>query len=448
MEIRLPNTVKKAIDLLEAAGFEAYCVGGALRDFFLHTEPKDFDLATNATPEQMETVFFDFHCIRTGIRHDTITVHIEEDYIEITTYRYSSTSIHGDLSYRDFTINSMAYSPSKGLVDPFHGLQDLQNHILRFTGSAVKRIQEDPLRMMRIVRLSCHLHFSILEEDYREIQKYAYLLPRASKERIREELTKILMSGSCGIEKLYEAGLLKTIEPCLNELFSCAQNNPYHYTDVGHHTLDTLRYLDTLIDDNKVALSQWEERTIRYTLLLHDVGKLETKTTDEKGVDHFYHHPQSSVHMARSFLEKYRFSKQETQRILTLIEYHDYHLSLNQKGLRKILLKHRLYPEIMHPLLIVKLCDAKAHTHPEEMIERILSFEKMYNEFTDTKPYKISDLSIDGNRILKLCPGLDPVNIPLIQKECLDLVFYQPEKNTNEFLSRFVEKNKSRYLHM
>ena len=447
MEIRLPDTVQKAIKLLEMAGHEAYCVGGALRDSLLQREPKDFDLATNATPEEMEVVFSDFHCIRTGMRHDTITVHVEDDFIEITTYCHLSSSIQEDLGYRDLTINSMAYSPSDGLVDPFHGLQDLQNQILRFTGNAFERIQEDPLRMMRVIRLSCQLDFSIMEEDYQQIQRLAGLLPSISKERIRDELTRILMCGSKGIETLYEVGLLQFIESCLSEIFSCSQNNPYHYTDVGHHTVDALKYLGILLGKGKVTLSDWEEKTIRYALLLHDIGKPETKVTDEKGLDHFYGHPQSSVHMARPFLEKYRFSKLEINRILTLVEYHDYHLSLNQKALRKVLLKHRLYPEIMHSLLIVKFCDAKAHTYPEEMINRILTFQKMYNEFTETRPYKISDLSIDGNRILKLCPGLDPVKIPLIQKECLNLVFYEPEKNTPELLSRFIQKNKRRYLH-
>lgn len=429
------------------AGFEAYCVGGAVRDSFLQREPKDFDLATNATPEEMEVVFSDFHCIRTGIRHNTITVHIEEDFIEITTYRYLSSSIQEDLGYRDLTINSMAYSPSDGLVDPFHGLRDFQNRIIRFTGDATERIQEDPLRMMRVIRLSCQLDSSIVEEDYRLIQRLAGLLPSISKERIRDELTRILMYGSKGIEALYEVGLLRYIEPCLSEIFSCSQNNPYHYTDVGHHTMDALNYLDILLGKGEVTLSDWEVKTIRYALLLHDIGKLETKITDEKGFDHFYSHPQSSVHMACSFLKEYRFSKQEIDCILTLVKYHDYHLSLNQKSLRKVLLKHRLYPDIMHSLLIVKLCDAKAHAYPEEMIKRILSFQKMYNEFTNTRPYKISDLSIDGNKILKLCPGLDPIKIPLIQKECLNLVFYEPEKNTSELLSRFIKKNKRRYLH-
>lgn len=446
--MKLPNPVNKAIQLLEKADYEAYCVGGAIRDLFLQKEPKDYDFATNATPKEIENVFSTFHCIRTGNRHDTVTVHIDEYFIEITTYHCNSSSIYEDLGYRDLTINSIAYSPSVGFIDPFSGIIDIQNKILRFTSDASKRIQEDPLRMMRIIRLSSQLGFSIKEDDYQQIHQFYYLLSNVSKERIRDELTKILMYDTNGVEKLYETRLLKMIDPSLNEIFYCEQNNPYHYTDVGHHTLDALEYLDLILESEAIKLSEWEEKTIRYALLLHDIGKPETKTTDEKGIDHFYHHPQSSVSMARSFLILYRFSKAEIKRILTLIEYHDYHLSQNQKGLRKILLKHHLYPEIMRSLLIVKLCDAAAHTYSDEMMQKICDFNKLYTEITNTRPYKISDLSINGHEILALCPGLDPLNIPLIQQECLNLVFYSPEKNTIETLSKFIEKNKNRFLHM
>ena len=448
MELRLPSPVKKAIQLLEEVGYEAYCVGGAIRDFFLQKEPKDYDLATNATPEEMEIVFSAFHCIRTGLRHDTVTVHIEDYFVEITTYHCNSSSIYEDLGYRDLTINSIAYSPSVGFIDPFSGIIDIQNKILRFTGDASKRIQEDPLRMMRVIRFSSQLGFSIVENDYQQIHQFSSLLSNVSKERIRDELTKLLMYDTNGIENLYETGLLKGIDSSLNELFSCEQNSPYHYTDVGHHTLDALKHLDLMLDSEEIKLSECEEKTIRYALLLHDIGKLETKTTNEKGINHFYHHPQFSVSMARAFLSLYRFSKAEIKRILTLIEYHDYHLSQNQKGLRKILLKHHLYPEIMRSLLIVKLCDAAAHTHSDEMIKKIYDFNKLYIEITNTRPYTISDLSINGHEILALCPGLDPVKIPLIQQECLNLVFYAPKKNTKETLTEFIEKNKGRFLHM
>ena len=448
MELKLPSPVNKAIQLLEKANYEAYCVGGAIRDFFLQKEPKDYDLATNATPKEIENVFSTFHCIRTGNRHDTVTVHIEEYFIEITTYHCNSSSIYEDLGYRDLTINSIAYSPSVGFIDPFSGIIDIQNKILRFTSDASKRIQEDPLRMMRVIRLSSQLGFSIKEDDYQQIHQFSSLLSNVSKERIRDELTKILMYDTNGIERLYKTGLLKIIDSSLNEIFYCEQNNPYHYTDVGHHTLDALEHLDLILESEEIKLSEFEEKTIRYALLLHDIGKPETKTTDEKGIDHFYHHPQSSVSLALSFLILYRFSKAEIKRILTLIEYHDYHLSQNQKGLRKILLKHHLYPEIMRFLLIVKLCDAAAHTHSDEMIQKICDFNKIYTKITNTRPYKISDLSINGHEILALCPGLDPLKIPLIQQECLNLVFYSPEKNTIETLSKFIEKNKGRFLRM
>lgn len=446
MNDKLPKTVKQAMSLLEQAGYEVFLVGGAVRDLLINKVPKDYDLATNATPEEMESVFRDFHCIRTGMRHNTITVHIQNDFIEITTYRNQCYTIQEDLACRDLTINTMAYSLQDGLIDPYGGFDAVQAKILRFTGNGLDRIQEDPLRMLRMIRFACQLDFSIGSQDWSQIQSCTSLLGCVSKERIRDELDKILFSNSKGLEMLYESGLLETIDSHLSELFLCEQKNPYHYTDVGHHTLDALR--NVLIFAPVVShkmLSDFEEKTIRYALLLHDIGKPHVKTTDTNGVDHFYGHPQVSVELARHFLTTYRFSNAEIKRILKLIEYHDYHLSMTYKGMRKMLVKHHLYPEFMKSLLIVKLCDASAHRHPEKMIPALLDFKKFYMDFIQNHPYRFSDLKIDGHMILTLCPDVDPKKIPVIQQECLDQVIQHPEKNTKEELSRFIKKNQRRY---
>ena len=163
------------------------------------------------------------------------------------------------------------------------------------------------------------------------------------------------------------------------------------------------------------------------------------------GVDHFYGHAEVSEEMAQNFLATYRFSNAEIKRILKLIAYHDYHLSMTYKGMRKILVKHHLYPEFMKSLLIVKLCDASAHRHPEKMIPDLLDFKKFYMDFIQNHPYRFSDLKIDGHMILTLCPDVDPKKIPVIQQECLDQVMQHPEKNTKEELSRFIKKNQRHY---
>lgn len=446
MNDRLPDSVKEAMLLLNLAGYEAYLVGGAVRDLLMHQIPKDYDLATNATPEQMKKVFCDYHCIRTGMRHNTLTIHIQDDFIEITTYRNQCETIQEDLAYRDLTVNSIAYSLHTGWIDPYGGFTDIQNQILRFNGNGFNRIQEDPLRMLRVIRLSVQFHFSIDPQTWSQIQTNASLLEKVSKERIRDELDKILDQDVKGLELLYRSKLLTVIDPHLGQMFICDQNNPYHYTDVGHHTLDALQQLPSFIPcmpDQK--LSRFEEKTIRYALLLHDIGKPDTKTTGEDGVDHFYDHPQRSVKIAQQFLFQYRFSKAEMNRILSLIQYHDYHLSRKHKSIRKMLVKHHLYPELMRSLLLVKLCDASAHCHSKKLIADILVFKDFYYEFVASHPYQFSHLKINGHTILALCPGLEGIKIPVIQQECLYLVLQYPEKNTKEELIRFIKKNQRRY---
>lgn len=446
LEQKIPDTIHHAMRLLINAGYEVFLVGGAVRDLLMDRVTKDYDLATNATPEQMENVFCAYHCIRTGIRHNTITVHIQNHFIEMTTYRNQCHTIQEDLACRDLTINAMAFSLQDGLIDPYGGFDAIQGKLLQFTGNGLDRIQEDPLRMLRMIRFACQLDFSIGSQDWSQIQSCTSLLGCVSKERIRDELDKILFSNSKGLEMLYESGLLETIDSHLSELFLCEQKNPYHYTDVGHHTLDALR--NVLIFAPVIShemLSDFEEKTIRYALLLHDIGKPRMKTTDAKGVDHFYGHAEVSEEMAQNFLATYRFSNAEIKRILKLIAYHDYHLSMTYKGMRKILFKHHLYPEFMKSLLIVKLCDASAHRHPEKMIPDLLDFKTFYTDFIQNHPYRYSDLKIDGHTILALCPDIDPKKIPVIQQECLDQIMQHPEKNTKEELSRFIKKNQRRY---
>ncbi|MEF2609842.1 MAG: CCA tRNA nucleotidyltransferase [Faecalicoccus sp.] len=446
MNDKLPKNVKQTLLLLKQAGFEAFLVGGAVRDLLMNKNPKDYDLATNATPEQMENVFCDYHCIRTGMRHNTITVHIQNDFIEITTYRNQSGTIQEDLACRDITINAMAFSLQDGLVDPYGGFDDLQAKLLRFTGNGLDRIREDPLRMLRMIRFACQLDFSIDFHAWQLIQINSSLLDQVSRERIRDELDKILFSDSNGLDMLYESGLLETIDSHLSELFLCEQKNPYHYTDVGHHTLDALRNVLIFVPVvSHEMLSAFEEKTIRYALLLHDIGKPSVKTTDTNGVDHFYGHAEVSVKLARHFLTTYRFSNAEIERILKLVQYHDYHLSMTYKGMRKMLVKHHLYPEFMKSLLIVKLCDASAHRHPEKMIPDLLDFKTFYMDFIQNHPYRFSDLKIDGHTILTLCPNIDPKKIPVIQQECLDQIMQHSEKNTKEELSCFIKKNQRRY---
>ena len=359
-DIILPIPVLRALSVLEAYGYEGYTVGGCVRDSLLGRAPNDWDITTNATPDEMKACFKDFRVIETGIRHGTLTVIVDGMQLEITTYRNDgeyldnrhpvqvtfSEHIEDDLSRRDFTVNAMAYHPTKGLVDLFGGREDLQNRVVRAVGDAKTRFCEDGLRILRAIRFASVLDFDIAEDTAKAVHECRNLLSGIAAERIREEFCK-LICGKGAVRILRE--YIDVVAIFLPELSRCVgfeQNTKYHCYDVFEHTLQAL------------ALCENTDLVTRLGILLHDIGKPLCYTEDEKG-GHFKGHAPAGVEITKEVLARLRFDNETVRRMALLVEWHDISLSAEKKRVKRLMQK--LSDADILRLLEVKRCDRLAH---------------------------------------------------------------------------------------
>lgn len=360
LDIILPLSVVRALSILEESGYEAYTVGGCVRDSLTGRIPNDWDITTNATPEQMKVCFDEFRVIETGIRHGTLTVIVDGVQLEITTYRNDgeyldnrhpvqvtfSKHIEDDLSRRDFTVNAMAYHPEKGLVDLFGGKQDLDARVIRCVGDATTRFQEDGLRILRAIRFASVLDFDIAEDTAKAIHDCKKLLSGIAAERIREEFCKLICGpGAVRILREY----IDVIAVFLPELDRCAgfeQNTKYHCYDVFEHTLHAL------------ALCSSKDLMTCLGILLHDIGKPLCYTEDEQG-GHFKGHASAGVEITQNVLSRLRFDNDTVRRMELLVELHDIPLSSEKKRVKRLMQK--LSDADILRLLEIKRCDRLAH---------------------------------------------------------------------------------------
>ena len=360
LDIILPTPVTRALSLLEACGYEAYIVGGCVRDSLLGRTPNDWDITTNATPDEMKACFADFRVIETGIRHGTLTVIMDGIQLEITTYRNDgeyldnrhpvqvtfSQKVEDDLSRRDFTVNAMAYHPQKGLVDLFGGREDLQAKVIRCVGDAKTRFEEDGLRILRAIRFAAVLDFEIAEDTANAIHACCGLLSGIAAERVREEFCK-LICGSGAVRILRE--YIDVIAVFLPELERCVgfeQNTKYHCYDVFEHTLQA------------VALCDSDDLITRLGVLFHDIGKPLCYTEDEQG-GHFKGHAPVGVELTRNILSRLRFDNETVRRMELLVEWHDIPLSAEKKRVKRLMQK--ISDADILRLLEIKRCDRLAH---------------------------------------------------------------------------------------
>ena len=298
MKISLPKDVEYIINTLQRAGYEAYAVGGCVRDTILNREPDDWDITTSAKPMEIKRLFP--VTIDTGIQHGTVTVLKNHVGYEVTTYRIDgeyadnrhpkevifTANLKEDLLRRDFTINAMAYNHEEGIIDEYGGLDDIRDGIIRCVGNPYDRFSEDALRIMRAVRFSAQLGYRIEEETSKAIIKLSPNLASISAERINTELTKLLLSPNPDyLRDAYRLGITGVVLPELDRCMECEQVNPHHCYSVGEHTLHSLRFVPN-------------DRVLRYTMLFHDFGKPDTRSVGEDGRMHFYGHPLVSERMA------------------------------------------------------------------------------------------------------------------------------------------------------
>ena len=335
MRMKLPEHVNRIIHRLQKEGYDAYAVGGCVRDTLLGREPKDWDITTSARPEIVKSLFS--HTIDTGIQHGTVTIMLDHVGYEVTTYRIDGEyedsrhpkeviftgNLVEDLKRRDFTINAMAYNDESGLVDAFEGEQDLKKGIIRCVGNPHDRFGEDALRMLRAVRFAAQLGFSIEERTKVAVADLAPTLAKVSAERIQMELVKLLTSANPQeMREVYELGLSRVFLPEFDRMMETPQHNKHHMYTVGEHTIHALE-----------AIS--EDKVLRLAILLHDVAKPLCITTDEEGQDHFKGHPQEGAKMAKEILRRLKFDNDTIAQVSRLIRYHDDRPEGQMKAVRR-----------------------------------------------------------------------------------------------------------------
>jgi len=429
VKIILPDDALYIISTLENNGYETVVVGGSVRDALLGKVPNDWDIATAATPEQSISCFSGQRIIETGLKHGTITLLLNNKPYEITTFRTDGIykdnrrpetvqftgDLKSDLARRDFTINALAYTPQKGIIDFFGGIDDINNRKIRCVGNAAKRFEEDALRIMRAMRFSATLEFGIESATKEALKKSGHLLNNIAKERISDELNKLLCGRNVGATLLEYSEIIGIIIPEIIDMIGFEQNTKYHDLDVWNHTVKSVGKTPS-------------EIVLRLTLLLHDIAKPSCYTYSE-GKGHFHGHQATGAEMAKRILSRLKYDNDTIQTVTTLILFHDAEIVPENKAIKRWL--NRLGEPKLRLLLEVKKADAKAQAekfrHPRiEMLDEAKNV--MDKIVLQQQCFAIKDLAIGGNDLLAL--GVPPgIQIGEMLSSLLDMVVDEKIEN-------------------
>lgn len=433
--IALPEKVNYIITTIMEAGYEAYAVGGCIRDSLLGRIPNDWDITTSASPYEIKELFR--RTIDTGIQHGTVTVMLDKEGFEVTTYRIDgeyedsrhpkevtfTSSLKEDLKRRDFTVNAMAYNETNGLVDEFGGIADMEKGLIRCVGNPIERFTEDALRMMRAVRFSAQLDYRIEEKTKEAIKELAGNLQKISAERIQAELVKLVTSPHPEeLRVAYETGITKAVLPEFDCCMETSQNNPHHCYSVGVHTLESMK-------------SVRSDKVLRLAMLFHDMGKPEALTTDELGIHHFYGHPAISERIADKILHRLKFDNDTIYKVKKLVRFHDYQVEPKQENVRRAMMKTG---EDIFPLLFeVKKADIQAQSdfEREKKEKKLTAVYEVYQRVLSEKQcVSLKTLAVTGRDLIDnigMKPGKE---LGEMLKQLLELVIEEPSRNQREFL--------------
>ena len=434
IKILLPEKVNKIIHTIQAAGFEAYAVGGCVRDSILGRVPDDWDITTSAKPEDIKKLFK--RTIDTGIEHGTVTVMLEAEGFEVTTYRIDgeyedsrhpkevtfTSNLREDLKRRDFTINAMAYNDEVGLVDIFEGISDIEKKVIRCVGDAKERFTEDALRMMRAVRFSAQLGYSIDEGTKEAIKELAPTLQKISAERVQVELVKLVTSNNPDYLKIaYETGITAIVLPEFDLCMETEQKNPHHMYSVGEHTLWSMKYVE-------------RDKVLRLAMLFHDMGKPKAITTDDRGIHHFHGHNELSSQITREVLRRLRFDNDTIHKVERLVYFHDYRPALTDKSVRRFVAK--IGKDLFPLYILVQTADVKAQSDYKKE-EKLHNIETVNNIFLGILEREeclcLKDLAVTGKDLIDL--GIKPgKEIGEILNHLLEMVLENPGLNEKEIL--------------
>ena len=436
----IPSYVQQCLDRLERAGFAAYIVGGCVRDAVLGLTPSDYDMCTAALPEQTEAVFSDFPLVLAGKKHGTVGVITGGGVVEITTFRTEGSyadnrhpewvrfvpSIEEDLARRDFTVNAMAYSPTRGFADPFGGREDLNARVLRAVGDPAARFREDSLRILRGARFAVKYGLAVEENTLRAMTEQRHLMDNLARERVFEELCKLLPAA--GPEDLLRfASLLAAVIPELEPMIGFDQRSPHHAYDLFRHT--------ACVTANLPA-----DLTLRWAGLLHDTGKIPTFTTDENGRGHFYGHAGESAKIADAILRRLKAPTRLREDAVRLIGLHMTRIDPEKKAVRRWL--SRLGPETLDALLTLQEADLGSKgTGKAEEVDQFRRLRQLVGEVRQENAcLSLKDLAVNGHDLMAL--GLHGKAVGQTLNRLLNLVLDETVPNEKNALLRAAKEQK------
>lgn len=403
--MEIPQEPGKLLRRLNECGFQAYAVGGCIRDSLLGKTPGDWDICTSALPEETEACFSDLRVVETGLKHGTVTVISSGEPYEITTFRSDGVyldhrrpqkvdfvrTLKEDLLRRDFTINAMAAGLDGVIQDPFGGQKDLKNDIIRCVGDPEKRFSEDALRILRGLRFASRLGFSIAPETAAAMERQKNLLAYVSGERIYKELTGILMGDNAQTVLEQYGSVLTAVLPEIVPSMGFCQRNPFHNRDVWQHTLEALG-------------KSRPDPMVRWALLLHDLGKPDCFTLDDRGIGHFYGHPQRSMELAEGIFDRLHGDKKTKETVCLLVRDHDREAPANEKNARRWIARYGA--DRVRLLLEVKRCDCLAHVDTPKTRARydnLMEMTRLILELLEKEHcFSVRDLPVKGGDVMAL----------------------------------------------
>ena len=427
--LNLPSFVSMIIKRLSDEGHQAYVAGGPVRDFHMNRPITDWDITTSASPEAIRSIFSDTKLF--NLKHETVTLVHQGEHFDVTSFRGKTRSLRGDLAHRDFTINAMAFDPlSKQILDPFGGREDAGKKILRAVLDPDHRFAEDPLRLMRAVRISLELGFQIEKRTFEAMEKNAFRLELVARERIREELLKILMTRnpSRGFAMMLQSGLLDTFLPELREGYLMRQN--------AHHRYTVFKHVMLTVDGVKA------KPHLRLTALFHDIAKPRTR---EKSGDtwRFLGHEKASAELAREIMTRLRFSRAARERVVNLIENHmiGYTPEWSNGAVRRLI--QRVGRKNIEDLLEFRKADIAAHGKKNRGMELLKELKARIDKMLEEEPPQgLFQLAVDGNDVKHILGLREGPRVGMVLRDLKEMVTDHPQLNDREKLISIIETKK------
>lgn len=443
MYITMPEKVKYIIDILSENGYNAYAVGGCIRDTIMNNQPSDWDICTSSTPEETLECLKRKNVSQNGLKHGTVTVVFDKIAYEITTFRVDGKyndnrhpenvtfvrNLKDDLARRDFTINALAYNDKEGIQDFFDGQKDIENKVIRCVGNPDTRFNEDALRILRALRFASVLGFDIDQKTSDSIHRNKNLLTNISSERIMSEFTKMIMGKNTEKILLEYSDVICVFIPEIKKIIGLKQKNPHHIYDVWKHTV-------------KVVSNIPNEKVLRLAAFFHDIGKAECFTVDKNNIGHFYGHPKISEEKTFKILKRLRYDNKTIKQVTTLIQWHDIKITAEPKYVRRAVVKTG--NELFEKLLLLKKADALGQNPKflNEKLKYISKLEEIYNKSKLTN-FTVTSLAVNGNDLINL--GINQgKEIGYYLKRLFKLVVDEELKNEKEILLQKINEWKNK----